>query len=69
MAALDALTTIINDPALYTEFHFEPGQMQILDNRRLGHKRTAFEDWPQPERKRMLIRLWLRNHGRPFYNG
>jgi alpha-ketoglutarate-dependent taurine dioxygenase len=69
VAALDALTAIIDDTALYKEFHFQPGQIQILDNSRLGHKRTGFEDWPEPERKRTLIRLWLRNHGRPFYNG
>lgn len=68
-AALDALTAIIDDPALYKEFYFEPGQIQILENRRLGHKRTGFEDWPEPERRRTLIRLWLRNHGRPFYGG
>jgi alpha-ketoglutarate-dependent taurine dioxygenase len=68
-AALDALTAIIDDPALYKEFYFEPGQDQILDNRRLGHKRTGFEDWPEPERRRTLIRLWLRDHGRPFYGG
>jgi alpha-ketoglutarate-dependent taurine dioxygenase len=69
LAALNALTAIIDDPALFKEFHFEPGQIQILDNRRLGHKRTRFEDWQEPERKRRLIRLWLRNGGRPFYNG
>jgi alpha-ketoglutarate-dependent taurine dioxygenase len=68
-AALDAVTAIIDDPGLYKEFYFEPGQIQILDNRRLGHKRTGFEDWPEPERRRTLIRLWLRNHGRLFYNG
>jgi alpha-ketoglutarate-dependent taurine dioxygenase len=68
-AALDALTAVIDDPALYKEFYFEPGQIQILDNRRLGHKRTGFEDWPEPERRRTLIRLWLRDRGRPFYNG
>jgi len=68
-AALDALTAIIDDPALHREFYFEPGEIQILDNRRLGHKRTGFEDWPEPERKRTLIRLWLRHHGRPFYSG
>jgi alpha-ketoglutarate-dependent taurine dioxygenase len=68
-AALDALTAIIDEPVLYKEFYFEPGQIQILDNRRLGHKRTGFEDWPEPERRRALIRLWLRNHGRPFYGG
>ena len=68
-AALDALTAVIDDPALYKEFQFERGQIQILDNRRLGHKRTGFEDWPESERRRTLIRLWLRDHGRPFYNG
>jgi alpha-ketoglutarate-dependent taurine dioxygenase len=69
VTALDALAAIIDDPALYKEFLFAPGQIQILDNRRLGHKRTGFEDWEAPERRRTLIRLWLRNHGRPFYNG
>jgi alpha-ketoglutarate-dependent taurine dioxygenase len=69
LAALDAFTAIIDDQALYKEFHFEPGQIQILDNRRLGHKRTEFQDWPEAERKRTLIRLWLRDHGRAFYNG
>jgi alpha-ketoglutarate-dependent taurine dioxygenase len=69
LAALDGLTDIIDHPALYKEFFFEPGQIQILDNRRLGHKRTQFEDWPDAEKKRTLIRLWLRDHERPFYNG
>jgi alpha-ketoglutarate-dependent taurine dioxygenase len=60
-AALESLTGVIDDPALYKEFQFERGQIQILDNRRLGHKRTEFEDWPESERKRTLIRLWLRD--------
>jgi hypothetical protein len=29
------------------------------------HGRTQFEDWPEPERRRYLVRLWLRvNEGR-----
>ena len=50
-------------------FHFEPGQIQLVNNRLLGHRRTAFQDWPEAERKRLLVRLWLRGWGRPFYNG
>ena len=50
-------------------FQFEPGQMQLIDNRALGHKRTAFRDWPEPERKRLLVRLWLRDRGGRAYNG
>jgi alpha-ketoglutarate-dependent taurine dioxygenase len=68
-AALEALEGIMNDPALCKEFFFEPGQIQIVDNRRCGHKRTGFTDYPEPERKRHLVRLWLRGWGRPFYNG
>jgi alpha-ketoglutarate-dependent taurine dioxygenase len=68
-AALDALEAVMNDPALAKEFHFQPGQMQFVNNRALGHKRTGFEDWPEPERRRHLLRLWLRDGGRAFYNG
>ncbi len=68
-AALDRLTGLINDQAARKDFHFEPGQIQIVDNRRLCHKRSAFVDWPDPARRRHLVRLWLREAGRPFYNG
>jgi alpha-ketoglutarate-dependent taurine dioxygenase len=68
-AALEAFEAILNEPGMAARFHFEPGQMQLIDNRALGHKRTAFRDWPEPERKRLLVRLWLRDSGRRAYNG
>ena len=68
-AALDELDRIMERPDLRMDFHFEEGQMQFVNNRQIAHKRTAFRDWPEPERKRHLVRLWLRDHGRPFYNG
>jgi alpha-ketoglutarate-dependent taurine dioxygenase len=68
-AALEALDQIMKAPRVKREFFFERGQIQILDNRRLGHRRTAFQDFPEPERKRHLVRLWLRDWGRRFYNG
>jgi hypothetical protein len=44
-----------------------PGDMQWDTNNTLLHDRTAFEDWPQPERKRHLLRLWLYDPaGRPI---
>ncbi len=67
--AIAALTAIIEEPNARHDFLFEPGQIQIVDNRRLGHRRTAFTDWPEPERRRHLVRLWVRNSGRPFYLG
>jgi alpha-ketoglutarate-dependent taurine dioxygenase len=68
-AALDAFNAVLEDPALRFDFHFQPGQVQLVNNRALGHKRTGFTDWPEPERRRHLVRLWLRDRGRPFYNG
>ena len=68
-AALEAFEAILNEPGMAARFHFEPGQIQLIDNRALGHKRTSFKDWPEAERKRLLIRLWLRDTGSRAYNG
>jgi alpha-ketoglutarate-dependent taurine dioxygenase len=69
LQALETLEAIMREPQWYREFFFEPGQIQIVDNLRCGHRRTGFTDFPEPERKRHLIRLWLRSAGRRFYNG
>jgi Taurine catabolism dioxygenase TauD, TfdA family len=68
-ASLAAMLDIFEDEALSVDFDLEPGQMQFVDNRALGHSRTAFADWAEPERKRHLVRLWLRDHGRRAYPG
>ena len=68
-AALAAFAAVVEEPGARHDFVFEPGQVQIVDNRRLGHRRTAYTDWPEPERRRHLVRLWVRNSGRPFYMG
>jgi hypothetical protein len=38
---------------------FQPGDIQLLKNASILHKRTAYEDWSDPDRKRHLLRLWL----------
>lgn len=38
---------------------FRPGDIQLLNNHWILHSRTAFEDYPEPERRRHLYRLWL----------
>ena len=68
-SALDAFFSIIDDPKMYMEFQFEPGQMQFLNNRLIGHKRTSFRDHPDIDMKRKLLRVWLREKGKRFYNG
>ena len=58
-AALDLLDELADDPALHLRMEFQPGDVQFVHNHTLLHDRTAFEDWPEPERKRHLLRLWL----------
>ncbi len=57
--ALDRLDEVLNRPALRAEFSLEPGQVYFINNRWILHNRTAFEDHPEPERRRHLVRLWL----------
>jgi hypothetical protein len=48
------------DPAYHLDTHFQPGDIQFLNNYRIVHSRTEFEDWPEPQRRRCLERVWLR---------
>lgn len=47
------------DPKLYLNMTFEPGDIQILNNHYIMHSRTEYEDYPEPGRRRHLLRLWL----------
>jgi hypothetical protein len=57
--ALDAFDALAEDPALHFFMEFRSGDVQLVHNHTLLHDRTAFEDWPDPERRRHLLRLWL----------
>ncbi len=41
------------------QMQFESGDVQWLKNSVILHKRSAYQDWPEPDRKRHLLRLWL----------
>ena len=68
-AALNAFFSVIDDIKMFIEFRLEPGQIQFLNNRLIGHKRTRFKDLPDEGIKRKLCRVWLRETGKRFYNG
>lgn len=57
--ALDLFDLLANDPSLHLFMEFQPGDIQIVHNHTILHDRTAFDDWPDAERKRHLLRLWL----------
>jgi hypothetical protein len=44
---------------LRLDMMFEPGDVQLVSNHTVLHARTEYEDHPEPERRRHLLRLWL----------
>ena len=56
---LEVYEGIANDPTLYLDMHFRPGDVQWLRNAFVLHKRTAYDDFDEPEKKRHLLRVWL----------
>ena len=58
-ALLDLYEEIADSPEIRLDMHFEPGDVQLLSNHVVLHARTAYEDDPDPARRRHLLRLWL----------
>jgi hypothetical protein len=64
---LNLFDAISQEPGLPIDMNFQPGDVQWLLNYAALHSRTSFEDFPEPERRRHLLRLWLkRDVGRPL---
>lgn len=59
--ALDAVLSLALDPAYQVEMRLETGDLQVLNNYTVLHSRTAWRDPPDPSRKRLMLRLWLKS--------
>ena len=59
-AALAEVNRLSNLPRFYLDMQFQVGDVQYLNNYSVLHSRTDFTDFPEPERKRLLQRIWLR---------
>jgi hypothetical protein len=57
--ALDFLDRLAYDPDIHLDMDLQVGDMQLCNNYTILHSRTGFEDFPEPERRRHMIRLWL----------
>lgn len=57
--AMSAADHLAVDPRFHFSMMFEPGDIQFLNNHVTVHSRTGFEDFPEPDRKRHLLRMWL----------
>jgi alpha-ketoglutarate-dependent taurine dioxygenase len=57
--ALDFLEEVAEDRALHVRIRQQPGDILLMNNWVTFHRRTEFEDYPEPERKRHILRVWL----------
>ena len=57
--ALDLVETLADEPRLHHSFRQEPGDLFFVNNWVNLHRRTEFEDWPEPDRRRHILRIWL----------
>jgi len=68
--ALDFLDSLAYDPDIHLDMDLQVGDMQLCNNYTILHSRTGFEDFPESERRRHMIRLWLTfRERRPLADG
>ena len=68
--ALDAIDPLLAEDELHLEFELQRGDMEFLHNHVVLHSRTRYENFPEPERHRHLLRLWMSTPGgRPLPKG
>jgi hypothetical protein len=58
-SAFDLLDELAESPDLHLDMDFRVGDIQYLNNHTIFHSRTAFEDFPELEKRRHLWRIWL----------
>jgi TfdA family taurine catabolism dioxygenase TauD len=57
--AVNQIAALSMLPELSFEVLLEPGDLLLMSNYSVFHNRDAFEDWAEPERKRLLLRKWI----------
>lgn len=57
--AMDLFEDLAARADIRLDMELRPGDMQFVHNHQIVHSRTGYEDHPEPERKRHLLRLWL----------
>ena len=60
--ALDCLDKIIHDENLAVSYELKQYDMVFLNNDRVMHGRTSFEDFEYVEKKRLMIRTWIKDN-------
>ena len=65
--AVDMVERLALDPRFRLDMDFRPGDIQWLNNHAILHGRAGYRDSADPQRRRLLLRLWLNiPNGRPL---
>jgi hypothetical protein len=59
IAAFNLFDELAKAPENRLSFYLERGEMMVINNYTVMHARTEFTNYPEPERQRRLVRLWL----------
>ena len=63
IAALDLFDEVAKAPHNRISLALAKGEMLVINNYAVLHARTGFVEYPEPERRRLLVRLWLDRAG------
>jgi alpha-ketoglutarate-dependent taurine dioxygenase len=58
---LDELDKIIHDEKISVSYDLKKFDMTFFNNHRIIHGRTSFEDFEEIEKKRYMIRVWIKD--------
>jgi len=61
--AIEIFEQLCRSDPFCLDMRLSPGDLQLLNNNRLVHSRSAYEDDPEPGRRRHLLRMWLFTSG------
>lgn len=57
--AMDFLEEVAAEPEMHVTFRQQPGDLLLVNNWVLLHRRNEFEDHDHPDERRHLLRIWL----------
>ena len=59
------MDSLANRADMRLDMMLKRGDMQFINNYTTLHARTEFEDYPEPEKRRHMARLWLKTFDQP----
>ena len=67
--AVETMFDVMSEPENHFTFELAAGEIQYMNNFSIAHRRTQYSDYDEPDARRHLVRIFLRNEGRRSYMG